>query len=156
MLARLREQNHYCARQSITYSIKSPIFFFCFGQNVSILLAVVLMQKKVHISFYKWPGLPKNSTAVQWTVFSFLLLCFHSVVNALPWTDGLAFPFVGVVLVTAHPSQAAVWRGKDTPLNLVNCMYVANFTLHGLLSMMFVLPYNCRGPLGGLVTSQWR
>ena len=44
-------------------------FFFFFGQNVSILLAVVLMQKKVHISFYKWPGLPKNSTAVQWTVF---------------------------------------------------------------------------------------
>lgn len=70
MLARLREQNHYCARQSITYSIKSPIFFFFFGQNVSILLAVVLMQKKVHISFYKWPaGLPKNSTAVQWTFF---------------------------------------------------------------------------------------
>lgn len=155
MLARLREQNHYCARQSITYSIKSPIFFF-FGQNVSILLAVVLMQKKVHISFYKWPGCPRIQLLFSEPFFSFLLLCFHSVVNALPWTDGLAFPFVDVVLVTAHPSQAAVWRGKDTPLNLVNCMYVANFTLHGSLSMMFVLAYNCRGPLGGLVTSQWR
>lgn len=154
MLARLREQNHYCARQSITYSIKSPIFFF-FGQNVSILLAVVLMQKKVHISFYKWPGLPKNSTAVQWTVF-FLPPTVLSLSGKCLTLNRWAFPFVGVVLVTAHPSQAAVWRGKDRPLNLVNCMYVANFTLHGLLSMMFVLPYNCRGPLGGLVTSQWR